>query len=64
MPKRRANGEGSICKRNDGRWQVTFPTGIYNSNGRAEVICLFRKTKQEAVEVLRMLKAELNKEVG
>lgn len=35
MGKKRANGEGSIHKRkSDGRWQVSFPTGIYLPDGK------------------------------
>jgi len=42
---KRANGEGSIHKRkSDGRWQVSFPTGIYLPNGKREMIYRYGKT--------------------
>lgn len=58
---KRANGEGSIHKRkSDGRWQVSFPTGIYLPNGKREMIYRYGKTQAEATEVLRSLQSEKN----
>ena len=34
MPKRRANGEGNIRKRKDGRWEGRYTAG-YDANGKA-----------------------------
>ena len=33
MPKRRANGEGNIRKRKDGRWEGRYTAG-YDANGK------------------------------
>ena len=57
MPKR-GNGEGGIRKRKDGRWLVTFSTGMYKANGKREYIYRYTNTQAEAVEVLRQLQAE------
>lgn len=35
---KRANGEGNIRKRTDGKWLVTFPTGLYKENGKREYV--------------------------
>ncbi|OUN09722.1 tyrosine-type recombinase/integrase [Flavonifractor sp. An91] len=58
MPKRRANGEGSIRKRKDGKWLVTFPTGLYKENGKRDLIYKYCATQAEAVEALRQLQSE------
>lgn len=55
---KRANGEGSIRKRKDGKWLVTFPTGIYKDNGKREYIYKYCDSQSEAVEKLRQLQNE------
>lgn len=55
---KRANGEGSIRKRRDGKWLVTFPTGIYKENGKREYIYKYCDTQTEAVQELRTLQNE------
>lgn len=55
---KRANGEGNIRKRKDGKWLVTFPTGLYTENGKREYIYRYTSTQAEAAEVLRQLQAE------
>ena len=55
---KRANGEGNIRQRKDGRWLVTFPTGLYKDNGKREYIYRYTATQAEAAEVLRQLQAE------
>lgn len=55
---KRANGEGSIRKRKDGKWLVTFPTGIYKDNGKPEYVYRYCKTQAEAAEELRKLQTE------
>ncbi|MTQ95521.1 tyrosine-type recombinase/integrase [Pseudoflavonifractor sp. BIOML-A6] len=55
---KRCNGEGSIRKRTDGRWLVTFPTGLYKDNGKREYIYRYAATQAEAAEILRQLQAE------
>ena len=55
---KRANGEGNIRKRKDGKWLVTFPTGLYTESGKREQIYRYTSTQAEAAEVLRQLQAE------
>ena len=40
MPKRRANGEGNIRKRKDGRWEGRYFVGKGERNGVVELSCL------------------------
>ena len=46
--KRRANGEGSIYQRRDGRWVASFPLGKTH-DGKRQRIVRYAKTKKEAV---------------
>lgn len=56
---KRANGDGNIRKRKDGRWLVTFPTGLYRGDdGKREYIYRYAATQAEAAEILRRLLAE------
>lgn len=55
---KRANGEGNIRRRKDGKWLVTFPTGLYTDSGKREYIYRYTSTQAEAVEVLHQLQAE------
>ena len=55
---KRGNGEGSIRKRQDGKFLVTFPTGLYKENGKREYVYKYFTTQAEAVEVLRQLQSE------
>lgn len=58
MPKRRANGEGSIYQRKDGRWLVTFDTGLRQPSGKRFLIYKYCDTQASAVEVLHQLQSE------
>lgn len=55
---KRANGEGNIRKRKDGKWLVTFPTGLYTEKGKREYIYKYCATQAEAAEKLRELQTE------
>lgn len=55
---KRANGEGNIRKRKDGKWLVTFPTGIYKEDGKREYVYKYCATQAEAAEKLRELQME------
>lgn len=57
---RRAKGEGNIRKRKDGKWLVTFPTGLYKENGKREYIYKYCPTQADAKEALQKLQAEKN----
>ena len=49
MPKRRANGEGNIRKRKDGRWEGRYTAG-YDANGKAITKNVLGKTQAEVKE--------------
>ena len=55
---KRANGEGNIRKRKDGRWLVTFPTGLYREDGKREYLYRYATTQAGAAEILRQLQTE------
>ncbi len=52
MPKRRANGEGNIRKRKDGRWEGRYTAG-YDANGKAITKNVLGKTQAEVKDKLR-----------
>ena len=58
MPKRRANGEGNIRKRKDGRWEGRVVIG-YDDKGLPKTKNVLAKTKSECVEKLKTLKDAL-----
>lgn len=55
---KRANGEGSIRKRQDGKFLVTFPTGRYLASGKKEYLYFYFNSQAEAVEAMRKLQSE------
>lgn len=52
MAKRRANGEGNIRKRKDGRWEVRYTAGR-DANGRTIYKNVLGKTQAEVKEKLK-----------
>ena len=52
MAKKRANGEGSIRKRSDGRWEGRYTVG-YDENGRVKMKNVLGKTQAEVKEKLK-----------
>ena len=58
MAKRRANGEGSIRKRKDGKWLVTFPTGLYTERGKKAYYYRYFNSQADAVRELQQLQSE------
>ena len=52
MAKKRANGEGSICKRSDGRWEGRYTVG-YDENGKVKMKNVLGKTQAEVKEKLK-----------
>ena len=55
MAKRRANGEGNIRKRKDGRWEGRVVVG-YDEAGNPKTKNVLAKTKGECVDKLKTLK--------
>ena len=53
MAKRRANGEGSIRKRKDGRWEGRYTAGRDSVNGKAVYKNVLGKTQAEVKEKLK-----------
>ena len=47
MPKRRANGEGSIRKRKDGRWEGRYTAGYDPAPGKRIIRNVLGKTQAE-----------------
>ena len=45
MPKRRANGEGNIRKRKDGRWEGRYTVGHDPETGKAMIKNVLSKTQ-------------------
>ena len=45
MPKRRANGEGNIRKRKDGRWEGRYTVGHDPETGKAIIKNVLGKTQ-------------------
>ena len=53
MAKRRANGEGSIRKRKDGRWEGRYTAGRDPETGKAIYKNVLGKTQSEVREKLK-----------
>lgn len=58
MAKRRANGEGSLRKRKDGRWEGRYTAGTDPATGKAIVKSVLGKTQAEVKEKLKKAIAE------
>ena len=61
MPKKRANGEGSIRKRKDGRWEGRYTAGCDPTTGKPIHKNVLAKTQAEAKEKLKQAIAEAEK---
>ena len=53
MAKKRANGEGSIRKRKDGRWEGRYTAGRDPATGKTIYKNVLGKTRGEVKEKLR-----------
>ncbi len=53
MAKRRANGEGNIRKRKDGRWEGRYTAGTDPGTGKAIIKNVLGKTQAEVKEKLK-----------
>ena len=53
MPKRRANGEGNIRKRKDGRWKGRYTVGRDPETGKSIIKNVLGKTQAEVKEKLK-----------
>ncbi len=57
MTRRRANGEGSVYRRADGRWVASLSVGR-DEKGRLKRRVVYAQTKSEAIEKLHRLQSE------
>lgn len=57
MPRRRANGEGNLVQRSDGRWQGSITIG-YDGRGRQKRRYAYGRTQREAREKLDELRRQ------
>ena len=53
MAKKRANGEGNIRKRKDGRWEGRYTAGYDSKNGKRLIKNVLGKTQAEVKEKLK-----------
>ena len=53
MAKRRANGEGSLRKRKDGRWEGRYTAGTDPVTGKAIIKNVLGKTQAEVRNISR-----------
>ena len=58
MPKKRANGEGNIRKRKDGRWEGRYTAGYDSKTGKRVIKNVLGKTQGEVKEKLKTAMAE------
>lgn len=61
MPKKRANGEGSLRRRKDGRWEGRYTAGNDPTTGKPIHKSVLAKTQSEAKEKLKQAIAEAEK---
>ncbi len=52
MAKKRANGEGNIRKRKDGRWEGRYTAGYHPETGKRIIKNVLGKTQAEVKEKL------------
>ena len=62
MAKRRANGEGSLRKRKDGRWEGQYTARTEPVTGKAIIKNVLGKTQAEVKEKLK--KFRFHEEIG
>ena len=62
MPKRRANGEGNIRKRKDGRWEGRYTAGYDPETGKRLIKNVLGKTQAEVKEKLKIAISVLDKD--
>ena len=61
MAKKRANGEGNIRKRKDGRWEGRYTAGIDLETGKPIAKSVLARTQRECKEKLQKVMEELEK---
>ena len=64
MAKKRANGEGSIRKRKDGRWEGFYTAAYDPETGKQKLKNVLGKTQAEVKEKLRQYRTEKMRNKG
>lgn len=59
MPKRRGNGEGTISKRKDGRWEGKVTIEYDPASGKTKRLTFYGRTRQEVAEKITKALAEI-----
>ena len=59
MAKKRANGEGNIRKRKDGRWEGRYTAGYDSNTGKRVIRNVLGKTQVEVKEKLKVAVEEV-----
>lgn len=59
MAKKRANGEGNIRKRSDGRWEGRYTAGYDPATGKRIIKNVLGKTQAEVQEKLKRAMEEI-----
>ncbi len=59
MAKRRANGEGTLRQRKDGRWEASFMTG-WHDDGRRKIKSFYGKTAREVQQKVQKWKRDIS----
>ena len=61
MPKKRANGEGSIRKRSDGRWEGRYTVGHDPVTGKQIFKNVLGKTQMEVAQEIGISQAQVSR---
>ena len=59
--KKRSNGEGTICKRNDGRWMGQLV--LDGEDGKYKRKTVYGKTQKEVLNKLNEIKYKINNDI-
>jgi integrase len=61
MARKRGNNEGTIYRRNDGRWEASITLGRDPATGKPKRARFYGKTRQEAAEILARALSDLKR---
>ena len=64
MPRKRGNGEGSIRKRADGRYEIRVSAGIDPATGKYKKVSKYYDTKTEALKAMHRLYEDVKAKNG
>ena len=61
MAKKRANGEGNIRKRKDGRWEGRYTAGYHPETGKRIIKNVLGKTQTEVAREIHISQAQVSR---